>query len=682
MTEFSPDTFYDATARPGSERPPLVGDIETDVCVIGGGFAGLWTARALLARGQQVVLLEAGKIASEASGRNGGFVSAGYAECLEKIVARVGLDHARALYKLSRDGVEIVREMVAEGDFGHDVKPGRLNVLRYNDEFDLIQRAEILARDFDHDVVLWPTERVRGVLKSDRYYQALHEPDAFHLHPLNLARALTANIEARGGEIYEHSSAIDVDLDGLRKAVTTEKGRVRAFNVVLSGSAFLGKAFPRLMNTILPVRTHVAVTEPIGDVLPAVIRYEGAIADTRRGGNYYRIVGKRLLWGGRITINTKPPRKLARKMAKDIASVYPQLAGVQIDYAWSGTMGYAIHKMPQIGMVQPGVWIASAFGGHGLNTTAIAGELIASAIVEQDERWRLFIPFGLVWAGGSAGRALTQAAYWSIQMKNWLDEAQSKHNERVQVDLATGLSPSIAAHTARRAKRKFLESRIGHVSARFIAGMQEFASRMLATFAWASNRIYEASVAVGRLFARIIWFVSRIIGFIARKIGRGMDVIALGVFFMATTAARAVVFVCRTILAPIGRQIAFTSTWAWRVSHLGSTKFARAFRVWLIWVWMRTKEGAGWTLECAKRGMIYWDARLKQVMNWSKRHINETATSVAAWIKRNAILARESDKGNAIRDTKWTSAAIEVEIGLEEKTENKKIKKRTNPVEA
>ena len=89
---------------------------------------------------------------------------------------------------------------------------------------------------------------------------------------------------------------------------------------------------------------------------------------------------------------------LRRRMAADIGKVYPQLAEAPIEYTWSGTMGYAIHKMPQIGMVQPGVWIASAFGGHGLNTTAIAGELVAAAMVEQDDRWRLFIPFGLVWA--------------------------------------------------------------------------------------------------------------------------------------------------------------------------------------------------------------------------------------------------------------------------------------------
>ena len=87
-------------------------------------------------------------------------------------------------------------------------------------------------------------------------------------------------------------------------------------------------------------------------------------------------------------------------MQRDIARAYPQLAGVEIEYAWAGTMGYALHKMPQIGELAPGYWLAGAFGGHGLNTTAMAGEMVARAILDGDDRWRLFSPYELVWAGG------------------------------------------------------------------------------------------------------------------------------------------------------------------------------------------------------------------------------------------------------------------------------------------
>src|SRR5262249_30717451 len=86
---------------------------------------------------------------------------------------------------------------------------------------------------------------------------------------------------------------------------------------------------------------------------------------------------------------------------------------VKIDQIWSGTMGFAVHRMPLIGEVSPGLWLASAFGGHGINTTAMAAELFVSAVIEGDDRWKLFLPYELVWGGGAFGRAAIQLVYWS-----------------------------------------------------------------------------------------------------------------------------------------------------------------------------------------------------------------------------------------------------------------------------
>jgi hypothetical protein len=85
---------------------------------------------------------------------------------------------------------------------------------------------------------------------------------------------------------------------------------------------------------------------------------------------------------------------------------------VQFEYFWPAEIGLAVHRMPQIGEVQAGVWLASAFGGQGLNTSAMAGGLIARAIVEGDDTWRSFAPFELVWAGGRLGRTAVRATTW------------------------------------------------------------------------------------------------------------------------------------------------------------------------------------------------------------------------------------------------------------------------------
>jgi gamma-glutamylputrescine oxidase len=430
MTGEDPDTYFTATAVPREPRPRLTQDVDTGVCIVGAGFAGLWTAHALVRRGYDVVVLEAGTVAGQASGRNGGIVSAGYAERLSRIVERVGIDQAKALYALSRQGMDLISSVLAEGVAGVDAVPGRLNVQRYDDLDGARRQADYLGEHFGHEMLVWQTERVRETLKTERYYQALHDADAFAIHPLNLALALAAEIEKRGGRIFEQTLAIGADLEGVRKWVATERGRVRSQDVVFCGSAFIGDGFPALARTILPVSTYMCATEPIPDKLAETIRYGGAIADTRRAGDYYRVAGGRLLWGGRISTRTRPPRNLGKKLSRDIARVFPDLKGVTVEHAWSGVMGYAIHRMPQIGMLRPGAWVASGFGGHGLNTSAMAGELISTAIVDHDERWRQFIPFGLVWAGGAIGRRTTQLVYWSMQVRDKIDEAKAKRKER------------------------------------------------------------------------------------------------------------------------------------------------------------------------------------------------------------------------------------------------------------
>lgn len=459
MTEATPATFYAATSVERAPRPKLTQDVDATACVIGGGFAGLWTARALARRGVDVIVLEGGVVAGEASGRNGGFVSAGYAERLSRIVERVGLEQARELYALSRAGIDIVSAALAEGLPGVEPVPGRLNVYRYDDEEGVRRQAEYLGENFGHEMLVWPTERVRETLKTERYYQALHDADAFSIHPLNLALALAAEIERLGGRIFEHTVATGADLEGVRKWISTEHGRVRAQEVVFCGSAFIGDGFPNLARAILPVSTYVCVTGPIEERLKEAIRYPGGIADTRRAGDYYRVIGDRLLWGGRISTRTRVPARLKRKLGRDIGRVYPTLKGVEIEHAWSGVMGYAIHRMPQIGMLRPGVWIASAFGGHGLNTAAMAGELIASAITDHDERWRLFVPFGLVWAGGAIGRRMTQLIYWSMQIRDGLEEANSRRKERAaqrraEQEAARKLAEEKAAEEEKKRKKE------------------------------------------------------------------------------------------------------------------------------------------------------------------------------------------------------------------------------------
>ena len=424
-----PKSWYAATRDPRLDQPGLSGRVEADVAVVGGGFAGLHTARLLAKRGFRVVLVERRRIAWAASGRNGGFVGAGYAIRTGALIERLGLDHARQLYAQSQRGVMTVSAAIEElGRPNIRMGTGKLTVARTDQGPDFAERTWALAEKLGAGFEPWESARVRERLETTRYHQAIHDPQAFHIHPLNLALALAADIERHGGKVHEQTEAVGLSRQGSWH-VRTAAGEIAARHVVLAGNADLGRVHRRIARAVLPIATYVAVTARLGPRLAQAIRWRGAISDTRRAGDYYRVVdGDRLLWGGRITTGTREPPRLQAMMRRDILSVYPQLGDVAIEYAWPGLMGYAPHMMPQVGEIEPGLWICSAFGGHGVAQTAAGADAVAAGIAGEDDRWRLFAPFGTGWAGGPFGRAATQLVYWKMQASDWLDEKRQARN--------------------------------------------------------------------------------------------------------------------------------------------------------------------------------------------------------------------------------------------------------------
>ncbi len=425
-----PASWYAATRDASADRPPLAGRTDTDVAVVGGGFAGLHSARLLALQGKRVTLVERHRIGWGASGRNGGFVGPGFAERSGALIDRLGLDHARRLYAQSQRGVDIVREAIdALGRPDIHMGSGKLSVSRTDQGPGFADRTRTLADRLGATFEPWDAGRVRGLLDTSRYHQAIHDPQSFHIHPLNLALALAADIEARGGAIHEGTEATGLAREGSAWRLRTRRGEIVAPHVVLAGNADLGPVQPQMAGAVLPVATYVAVTGKIGRELARAIQWSGTISDTRRAGDYYRVIdGDRLLWGGRITTDTREPPRLREMMRGDILSVYPELGDIRIEYAWPGIMGYAPHKMPQVGEIQPGLWICSAFGGHGLAQTAAGADAVTTGILGDDSLWRLFEPFGTRWAGGPFGRAATQLAYWSLQARDWWDEKRHAKN--------------------------------------------------------------------------------------------------------------------------------------------------------------------------------------------------------------------------------------------------------------
>jgi glycine/D-amino acid oxidase-like deaminating enzyme len=292
---------------------------------------------------------------------------------------------------------------------------------RYNDDGGLQQYAEELRRTYGENVLCDDLDVTRGKLKTTRYFDSISFPSAFHIHPLRYALLLQNLCAHAGVKIFENSAALAVMKNDATYHVETQHGLVVADHVVHCVSSIDRNIHAATGRAILPIATYIAVTEKQNT---DAIRTTEAISDTRRAGDYYRLVdGSRILWGGRITTKVREPHLLAQTMRADMVAIYPQLADIKISYAWAGLMGYALHKMPLIGRDQQGQWFATAFGGHGLNTTAMAGLLIARAIAHGDDEYRRFTPFAPRWAFGHLGRFGVQASYWWMQARDRLNEA-------------------------------------------------------------------------------------------------------------------------------------------------------------------------------------------------------------------------------------------------------------------
>ena len=237
-------------------------------------------------------------------------------------------------------------------------------------------------------------------------------------------RALAAEIERLGGTIFERTPTLSATLTA-QKQISTLTGSVTAKRVIFATGGYTTALIPRLQRAILPIATYMMLTEPAPTRLAQTTKTTAAILADRRASDYYRHVdnGQRLLWGGRIINRAGSPDAVAKELRAAMLDVYPQFAPLKTDIAWSGQIAYARHRMPQVGKLQPNVWHITAFGGHGLTTTAIAGKVLAEAILGETDRIQLFAPWGLANAFGRAGLLAAQLTRWTLQ-------AQDKWRER------------------------------------------------------------------------------------------------------------------------------------------------------------------------------------------------------------------------------------------------------------
>lgn len=386
-----PDSWYAATTEFLPEQPALAGAETADVCVIGAGFTGLSAALHLAEMGQKVVVLEAQRVGFGASGRNGGQLGSGQRNDQHELESSLGFDKAKLLWDLAEEAKAVVKSLIAKHDIDCYLKPGIAHLgLNRREMSDLHEEAEHLETRYGYKhFQLLDKDQGYDLCRSPEYHGGYLDTDAAHLHPLRYAVGLGRAALAAGVTICEGSQVTQIDR-GSKPVVRTANGSVTCDHVVLAANGYLGDLVPEVARRVMPINNYIAATEPLGDLADGVLSQDVAIADTKFVINYFRLShDKRMLFGGTESYRYKFPSDIAGNVRKPMSQIFPQLADAKIDYAWGGTLGITMRRMPYLGRVTPNIFNASGYSGHGVGSATHAGQLVAMAINGQSEGFDL-----------------------------------------------------------------------------------------------------------------------------------------------------------------------------------------------------------------------------------------------------------------------------------------------------
>ena len=381
--------------------PALEGEDRADICIVGGGFCGLWTAIRLKERDPSVdiAIVEKDECGSGASGRNGGFVLSWWAK-FGSLCKFCPSDEAVRLARASADAVgEIGRFCVDQGIDAHYRGDGWLwaassepQVGSWSALVDTLERHQL------HPFELWEPETVKRRSGTDRHIAGVYEPTGASVQPALLARGLRRVALSKGVRIYERTPLTRLDRSRPPRVVTP-RGTLTADKVVIAMNAW-ATMFPELRRTIVVISSDIVATRPMPERLAASGWSDGmCISDSRTLVNYYRPTvdgrvafgtgGGRLSFGNRVDdrFNGASPR--AREVEGYFRRIYPNFSDVPIATSWTGPIDRSLSGLPFFGRLdgRDDLLYGLGFSGNGVGPTSVGGRILASLALGAKDEW-------------------------------------------------------------------------------------------------------------------------------------------------------------------------------------------------------------------------------------------------------------------------------------------------------
>jgi len=393
--------FWLTTLETPSTAPTLPLPEEVDVAVIGAGFTGLSAARTLAQRGATVAVLEAETAGWGASSRNGGMVLTGLKLGVNQLISRYGRECTQRMYAASLASMDCVEQLVREENIDCDFsRCGHLEVACKQKHFDdYARQAEVIAREFNHQLRVVPRSELQSEIGSTIYYGGMVDEVSAGLNPARYVAGLASAAAKAGAAIFEGTRVEKIERQGAQGwHLITSRGDLRARDVFVGTSGYTGAATPALRKKIIPIGSYIITTEVLPEALARELSPRNRmIYDSKNYLYYYRLTpDHRMLFGGRAAFfpeTADSVRKSAEILRRGMIDVYPKLRDVKVEYVWGGTLDFAFDIMPHAGQMD-GIYYAVGYAGHGVAMATWQGQKMAELIAgEKPENPFTGIPF-------------------------------------------------------------------------------------------------------------------------------------------------------------------------------------------------------------------------------------------------------------------------------------------------
>lgn len=380
----------------------LHSEVRADVCIVGGGYTGLWTALAIKERepAASVVVLEASVCGAGASGMNGGFAMTWWPKfgTLRKLL---GTEDAVRLGQMSEDAVASIGKFCASASIDADFAPsGWLWAATNRAQLGAWDKTlEELDRTGASPYRLVDATEAAAMAGSDVHVGGVFEAGVATVHPAQLVRGLRTAALERGIQIFEHSPMTSIDGDNGRPVVITPRGRVAAGSVALATNAALAR-YRDVRRNLLILGSDVVATVPVPRQLEKSGWVPGlAVSDSRRLVHYYRTTqdgrivfgkgGGRLGFAGRVDAGFLGESRRGSEVTEHLYATYPELRGTTVTHAWTGAVDYSIDGLPFFGALEdhPRVFYGVGFSGNGVGPSYVAGQILASLVTGRADDW-------------------------------------------------------------------------------------------------------------------------------------------------------------------------------------------------------------------------------------------------------------------------------------------------------